>query len=105
MAIGLFMMTVESEFYLFGGLAFLIMGNGFFKPNISSMVGKLYKEGDARRDGGFTIFYMGINLGAFFSPLTCGLIGELYGWHYGFGLAGLGMVMGLLVFWRGQKKF
>lgn len=105
MAIGLFMMTVESEFYLFGGLAFLIMGNGFFKPNISSMVGKLYKEGDARRDGGFTIFYMGINLGAFFSPLTCGLIGELYGWHYGFGLAGLGMVMGLLVFWRGQKNF
>src|SRR5690554_5434432 len=59
MAIGLFMMTVESEFYLFGGLAFLIMGNGFFKPNISSMVGKLYKEGDARRDGGFTIFYIG----------------------------------------------
>ncbi|TVQ14171.1 MAG: peptide MFS transporter [Bacteroidetes bacterium] len=105
MAIGHFLMAIESEVFFFGALAFLIIGNGFFKPNISSMVGSLYKPGDPRRDGGFTIFYMGINLGAFLAPLACGLLGELLGWHYGFGLAGIGMVMGLIVFVRGQNKF
>jgi POT family proton-dependent oligopeptide transporter len=105
MAIGLFLMTVSSEFFFYSGLSFIIIGNGFFKPNISSMVGKLYKPGDPRRDGGFTIFYMGINLGAFFSPLTCGLLGELLGWHYGFGLAGIGMIVGLIVFSSAQKYF
>lgn len=98
MAIGMFAMTIESQFFFFTGMAFIIIGNGFFKPNISSMVGKLYEPGDSRRDGGFTIFYMGINLGAFFSPLTCGLVGELFGWHYGFGLAGIGMIAGLINF-------
>ena len=80
------------------------MGNGFFKPNISTMVGSLYEDGDVRRDGGFTIFYMGINLGAMIAPLFCGYLGETYGWHYGFGAAGIGMVAGLLVFWKGISK-
>jgi proton-dependent oligopeptide transporter, POT family len=105
MAIGHFLMAFESELFFFSALSFLIIGNGFFKPNISSMVGGLYKPGDSRRDGGFTIFYMGINLGAFLSPLACGLLGELLGWHYGFGLAGVGMVIGLIVFVRGQRHF
>lgn len=102
MMIGHFVMAIETEFFLYLALAFLIAGNGFFKPNISSMVGGLYREGDPRRDGGFTIFYMGINLGAFAAPLICGYIGETYGWFYGFGLAGLGMLTGLLVFERGR---
>ena len=110
MAIGHFVMVgpdVLPEAYheasFFTALAFLIVGNGFFKPNISSIVGTLYGPNDPRRDAGFTIFYMGVNLGAFFAPLVCGVIGELYGWGYGFSLAGIGMLIGLLVFYRGQK--
>src|SRR5262245_40151620 len=98
MAAGHLLMTVESEFAFFGALALLITGNGFFKPNISTIVGSLYPEARPRRDGGFTIFYMGINLGAAMSPLLCGYIGETYGWHYGFGLATIGMLTGLAVF-------
>ena len=93
--------AVEQIFYF--SLALIIAGVGFLKPNISSAVGKLYAEGDPRRDGGFTIFYMGINLGAFLSTLIVGGIGEFYGWRYGFGLAGVGMVIGLLVFLYGQR--
>ncbi|MFN3199106.1 MAG: peptide MFS transporter [Bradymonadia bacterium] len=104
MAIGHFVMAIENEFFLYIALSFLIIGNGFFKPNISSMVGGLYEEGDPRRDGGFTIFYMGINLGAFLAPLACGYIGETYGWFWGFGLAGIGMIAGLFVFGQGQGK-
>ncbi|MDR0941996.1 MAG: peptide MFS transporter, partial [Bacteroidales bacterium] len=104
MAAGHFVMAIESEFFLYVALAFLIIGNGFFKPNISSIVGNLYMDNDPRRDSGFTIFYMGVNLGAFFSPIVCGIIGETYGWHWGFGIAGLGMLAGLLVFMRNQKK-
>ncbi len=104
MMIGHFVMAIETEFFLYLALAFLIVGNGFFKPNISSMVGGLYDEGDSRRDGGFTIFYMGINLGAFLAPLICGYIGETYGWFYGFGLAGIGMLLGLIVFETGKKN-
>ncbi len=85
-------------------LGLLIAGNGFFKPNISTIVGGLYGENDPRRDGGFTIFYMGINLGAFFSPLVCGTLGELVGWGWGFGTAGLGMALGVGIFLAGQKK-
>jgi POT family proton-dependent oligopeptide transporter len=81
----------------------LIVGNGFFKPNISTMVGKLYAPGDRRRDAGFTLFYMGINLGALLAPLGCGTLGERYGWHYGFGLAGVGMLCGLAVFVWGRE--
>ncbi|MCS6824749.1 MAG: peptide MFS transporter [Cytophagaceae bacterium] len=104
MAIGHVLMSIEQEWILYGALGFLIMGNGFFKPNISTLVGKFYAEGDVRRDNAFTIFYMGVNTGAFLTPLTCGFIGETYGWHYGFGLAGLGMIIGLLIFYTGNKK-
>ena len=98
MAAGHLMMTIENETSFFFALALLICGNGFFKPNISTIVGSLYKAGNIKRDSGFTIFYMGINLGAAMSPLLCGYIGEKYGWHYGFGLATIGMLVGLAVF-------
>jgi POT family proton-dependent oligopeptide transporter len=98
MAAGHLLMTIQTEFAFFSALALLICGNGFFKPNISTIVGELYPTGSTRRDGGFTIFYMGINLGAAMSPLICGYIGETYGWHYGFGLATAGMLVGLAVF-------
>lgn len=88
-------------FYLSMGL--IIMGVGFLKPNISTIVGELYEPGDSRRDSGFTIFYMGINLGSFIATLLCGWLGETYGWRYGFGAAGIGMFFGLLVFIWGQK--
>ncbi len=96
MALGHFAMAFEPLLYL--ALSLLILGNGFFKPNISTMVGNLYPQGDARRDGAYTIFYMGINLGAFFAPLVCGWLGERVGWHYGFGAAGVGMIFGLVSF-------
>jgi POT family proton-dependent oligopeptide transporter len=90
----------------FGALAMIIIGNGYFKPNISSFLGKFYDLDDPRKDGAFTIFYMGVNIGAFLSTLTCGYVGETIGWHYGFGLAGIGMGIGLLVFWlQGPKTF
>lgn len=98
MAIGLFLMTVDQPLFFYFGLGFLVTGNGLFKPNISSMVGSLYAPGDPRRDAGFTIFYMGINIGAWLSPLACGWIAYAYGWAYGFGLAGFGMLIGLVVF-------
>jgi POT family proton-dependent oligopeptide transporter len=101
MAIGHFLMAVESLF--FPALVFLILGNGAFKPNISTQVGALYAPGDHRRDRAFSLFYMGINLGAFFSPLVCGTLGEKVGYHWGFAAAGVGMVIGLLVYLRGQK--
>jgi len=98
MAAGHLMMTIEVSWAFYLALALLIAGNGFFKPNISTMVGQLYPAGSPKRDGGFTIFYMGINLGAAMSPLLCGYIGETYGWHYGFGLATIGMLTGVAVF-------
>ena len=98
MAGGHLLMMWEAEWPFFFALALLIVGNGFFKPNISTTVGSLYKDGDKRRNDGFNIFYTGINLGAAMSPLLCGYIGETYGWHYGFGLATVGMLVGLAVF-------
>ena len=92
-----------NHFFFYAALALLIVGNGFFKPNISTMVGRLYPEGDNRRDSGFTIFYMGINSGAFLAPLVCGWLGYEFGWHYGFGAAGVGMIAGLLVFMKGMN--
>ncbi len=103
MAFGHFALAVEHSIFFYEALALIIVGNGFFKPNISTLVGTLYKEHDPRRDGAFTIFYMGINVGAFLSGAVCGPVGELIGWHYGFGLAGVGMVGGLLVFTWGQR--
>ncbi len=87
---------------LYLSLALIIAGVGFLKANISTIVGSLYGFGDTRRDSGFTIFYMGINLGAFLSSITCGILGIAYGWKYGFGLAGIGMALGLFVFLRYQ---
>ena len=98
MAAGHLAMTVENETVFFIALALLICGNGFFKPNISTIVGGLYPKGSAKKDAGFTIFYMGINLGAAMSPVICGYVGETYGWHYGFGLATVGMLLGVAVF-------
>lgn len=104
MTIGHLVMAIETEFFLYIALSFLIIGNGFFKPSVSSIVGGLYGPGDPRRDGGFTIFYMGINLGAALAPIACGVIANMWGWSYGFALAGIGMIAGLIVFWRGQHK-
>jgi proton-dependent oligopeptide transporter, POT family len=98
MAAGHLVMTVETDVAFFFALALLIAGNGFFKPNISTIVGSLYPEGSPLRDGGFTLFYMGVNLGAALAPLLCGYIGETYGWHWGFGLATIGMLSGLATF-------
>ncbi|MES2826312.1 MAG: peptide MFS transporter [Pseudomonadota bacterium] len=93
--------TAVNIFYL--ALAFIVAGVGFLKPNISVIVGNLYPENDPRRDSGFTIFYMGINIGSVVATLACGWLGETYGWRYGFGLAGIGMMIGLLTFTYGQK--
>jgi POT family proton-dependent oligopeptide transporter len=101
MAVGHFLMAAESLFFV--ALVFIIFGNGFFKPNISTQVGFLYDEKDKRRDSAFVIFYMGINLGALFSPLVCGTLGELVGWHWGFSAAGVGMLIGLMVYHFGRK--
>lgn len=87
-------------FYL--ALSLIIMGVGFLKPNISTLVGQLYKQGDPRRDSGFTLYYYGINLGAFWAAVLCGYLGQNYGWSWGFGLAGIGMLLGLIVFWLGK---
>lgn len=103
MACGHLAMAIETELFLYIALAFLIAGNGFFKPNISSMVGGLYEENDPRRDAGFTIFYMGINLGAWLQFIP-GYLGERVGWWAGFGLAGIGMMIGIGVFWLGKHK-
>ena len=96
MALGHFMMAFESLMLL--ALFVLILGNGAFKPNISTQVGSLYPPGDSRRDRAFSIFYVGVNLGAFFSPLVCGTLGGAYGWHYGFAAAGVGMLIGLVIY-------
>jgi proton-dependent oligopeptide transporter, POT family len=96
MAIGHFMMAFE-PLLLFALLA-LILGNGAFKPNMSAQVGDLYAPGDARRDRAYSIFYVGINLGAFLAPLVCGTLGEEAGWHFGFAAAGVGMLIGLAVY-------
>ena len=108
MAVGMFMLLAPDLTTFLFGLGFIVVGNGLFKPNISSMVGKLYEPGDIRRDSGFTIFYMGINAGAFLAPIVCStIIGLTYGLKWGFFAAGIGMVFGLMVFqmlksWLGE---
>jgi POT family proton-dependent oligopeptide transporter len=104
-ALGHFSLAIPGMSFFYLGLALIIIGTGFFKPNVSTMVGQLYRQGDSRRDAGFTIFYMGINLGAFFAPLVCGYLGEKVGWHYGFGAAGVGMVLGLIVYLWGVNRY
>ena len=101
MAAGHFMMAFDAFFYL--ALATIALGNGLFLPSLPSQVGDLYARTDARRALAFNVYYVGINIGGFLAPLICGTVGELYGWHYGFGLAGIGMVLGLVIYVAGQR--
>jgi proton-dependent oligopeptide transporter, POT family len=95
-AAGHFTMAIPSDATFYVGLVLIVLGTGLLKPNISAIVGELYPEGGARRDAGFSLFYMGINIGAFLGPLICGYLGEKVNWHYGFAAAGVGMVFGLI---------
>jgi POT family proton-dependent oligopeptide transporter len=101
--IGHFLLAIPSESIFMLGLCFIAIGVGLLKPNISTMVGSLYAQGDPRRDSGFTIFYMGINIGALLCAVIVGYIGKRYGWHYGFGSAGFGMMIGIVTFLLGQR--
>lgn len=105
MAIGEFLILGGTEEFLLLGMGAIIIGNGYFKANISTIVGKLYKDGDEKRDSGFTIFYIGINLGALGATTIVAYIGEVYGFHYGFALAGLGMLLGLVIFQFGKNNY
>lgn len=96
-------LSFEELWAFYSGLGLIVAGVGMLKPNISTMVGGLYKQGDIRRDKGFTIFYIGINVGAFLASIIVGYVGEIYGWHYGFGLAAIGMTLGLIQYVAGQK--
>lgn len=106
-SLGHFTMAADTHFTFFAGLVLIIIGTGFFKANVSTLVGQLYKDHDPRRDGGFTIFYIGINTGAFFGPLICGWLAAnpRFGWSYGFGAAGVGMALGALCFVLLRKKY
>lgn len=103
LCIGHGVLAIPQDWAFFTGLILIILGVGGLKPNISTMVGGLYPEGDDRRDSAFTIFYIGINIGAFMASITVGLVAYYYGWHYGFGLAGIGMLLGQAVYMLGQK--
>ncbi|MFK7971587.1 MAG: peptide MFS transporter [Bacteroidia bacterium] len=105
MAIGEFLILGGTETALLIGMGALIIGNGYFKANISTIVGKLYEDDDPRRDSGFTIFYIGINVGALLATTVVAYVGETYGFKYGFGLAGLGMLLGLFIFYAGRKNY
>ena len=101
MAAGHFMMTFEPLFYF--ALATIALGNGLFLPSLPSQVGDLYRSDDPRRGWAFNIYYVGINIGGFLAPLICGTVGEIYGWHYGFGIAGIGMLAGLVIYVSGRR--
>ena len=103
MAIGHLVLAIPSQATFFLGLGFLISGNGFFKPNISSLLGRYYTEQDPRKDAGYSIFYMGVNIGAFLGGAICGYLGQKINWHLGFGIAGVFMVLGLIVFLAFQR--
>jgi POT family proton-dependent oligopeptide transporter len=105
MAIGEFLILGGNDFFLMVGMGALIVGNGYFKANISTIVGKLYEDDDPRRDSGFTIFYIGINIGALLATTLVAYVGETYGFDKGFALAGLGMLTGLFIFWSGRKSY
>ncbi len=105
MAIGEFLILGGSEQFLLVGMGALIVGNGYFKANISTIVGKLYKDGDPKRDSGFTIFYIGINIGALLATTVVAYVGETFGFEKGFALAGIGMLAGIFIFWSGREKY
>jgi POT family proton-dependent oligopeptide transporter len=105
MTLGHASMAMETEFTIYLGLILLVFGNGFFKPNMTSIVSEMYKDRPEKKDGAYTLFYMGVNAGAFFGILLCGYLGEKVGWSYGFGLAGIFMFFGTLQFWLSQNIF
>ncbi len=105
MTLGHLFMAFETEMFLYLGLLFLILGNGLFKPNMTSIISHMYKDHPEKKDGAFTLFYMGVNAGAFLGILLCGTLGEKYGWSYGFGLAGIFMFLGMLQFYFAQPLF
>ncbi len=105
MTLGHASMAFETEFSIYLGLVLLVFGNGFFKPNMTSIISEMYKDRPEKKDGAYTLFYMGVNAGAFFGILLCGYLGEKVGWSYGFGLAGIFMFFGMLQFWLSQNIF
>lgn len=105
MTLGHGSMAIETPMFLYIGIGFLIVGNGFFKPNITSIISQMYEGKEEKKDGAFTIFYMGVNAGAFLGIMLCGYLGEKVGWSYGFGLAGIFMLLGMLQFWFAQPLF
>jgi POT family proton-dependent oligopeptide transporter len=105
MTLGHGSMAIETPFFIYTGLTLLVFGSGFFKPNMTSIISEMYKGRDDKKDGAYTIFYMGVNAGAFLGILLCGYLGEKVGWRWGFGLAGIFMLFGLLQFWLAQNIF
>ncbi|XCF07072.1 peptide MFS transporter [Tamlana crocina] len=105
MTVGHASMAIETPTFLYIGIAFLIVGNGFFKPNMTSIISKMYEGHDEKKDGAYNIFYMGVNAGAFIGIMLCGWVGEKIGWSYGFGLAGIFMLLGMLQFYFAQSLF
>ena len=105
MTLGHGAMALETPFFIYLGLTLLVFGSGFFKPNMTSIISEMYKGKDEKKDGAYTIFYMGVNAGAFLGILLCGYLGEQVGWRWGFGLAGIFMLFGLLQFWFAQNIF
>lgn len=105
MTLGHACMALETPFFIYSGLVFLVFGSGFFKPNMTSIVSEMYKDFPEKKDGAYTIFYMGVNAGAFFGIMLCGYLGEKIGWSWGFGVAGIFMLFGLLQFWMAQNIF
>ncbi len=105
MTLGHACMALETPFFIYTGLTFLVFGSGFFKPNMTSIISKMYADKPEKKDGAFTIFYMGVNAGAFLGILLCGYLGEKVGWSWGFGVAGIFMLFGLLQFWLAQDIF
>ena len=105
MTLGHGAMAIETEFSIYLGLVLLVFGNGFFKPNMTSIISEMYKDRPEKKDGAYTLFYMGVNAGAFFGILLCGYLGEKVGWSYGFGVAGIFMFFGMLQFWLSQNIF
>jgi len=101
MALGHFMMTLEPLFYV--ALATIAIGNGLFLPSLPSQIGDLYERGDPRAGRAYNVYYVGVNIGGFLAPLICGTLGEVFGWHWGFGAAGVGMVLGLVIYLWGQR--
>ena len=105
MTLGHASMAMESPFFIYLGLTLLVFGSGFFKPNMTSIISEMYKDRPEKKDGAYTIFYMGVNAGAFLGILLCGYLGEKVGWSWGFGLAGFFMFFGLMQFWKAQNIF